>query len=134
MQQYILILESSVFAALLSLLIEFCLRDGMILGFYLNRISDWWLIKNDPQSYEDGNALRSLTSVECEQMTGYESEYEFKRAKVRWFLFKPLGYCVVCFNVWLTLPFALFMPTFYGFIFTLLLSNFIVRYFYEKIV
>ena len=65
MQHLIPILEAATFTALLSLLVEYCLRERMIFGFWLNLLADWWLLRNDPSTYEEAKSLRDLTEKEC---------------------------------------------------------------------
>lgn len=121
----------AVFTALLSLFIEFCLRERMIFGKWLEWIADWWLINNNPDIVARAT---ELTDKELLEKGEYDSVRNYKFDHVKWFWFKPLGACVVCMNVWIALPFALLLNVnILGQVFMILLSNFLVRLFHNRI-
>lgn len=106
------IVELAVCSTLLSLFLDFCFREGNIFEGWLDFLADLHLPK--------------------EAMNIDDREDRFKL--VDWFWFKPLGGCVVCMNVWISfITCALFFWD-WRFIIVVLLSNFLVRFFQEKIV
>lgn len=121
------IVELAVISALLSMFLDFTFREGNIFEGWLDFLADLHL----PEDVEQADI---------------EREDRFKM--VDWFWFKPLGGCVVCMNVWISfilcvlfyqrVPVELGIYGLFEFIagvlLVVLLSNFIVRFFQEKIV
>ena len=102
-------------------------------------ISNWWLKRNDPESklFAESN-LRGKSEEVCLTLTDgeYESEYDYKYDKTKFVWFKPLGYCVVCMNVWISLLYGLGFVFFlypFKFLGMILLSSFLTRFFYGKL-
>lgn len=111
---YHTIIVIAVFTALLSLFLEFCFRPGNIFQGWLKFWADRWLKKKE--LYDKEMSL--------------DDRYEL----VDWWYFKPLGYCVVCMNVWIIAIVSI--PVEIGamdLLFAILLSNFLVRYFKDRI-
>lgn len=114
----------SLFTALLSLFLEFCMRKRNILGWWLEFLAARWLKKNDRVNYDLGKFMESQGTIP----EGYDSLREWVFEQVHWFWFKPLGYCVVCMNVWICFAFIpLVGLNFIEIIGFILLSNFLVR-------
>ena len=127
-----IILWSS-FTALLSLFLNVCMREGMILGWWLDGLADLYLEWNDPKLCK---RIRNKTDGEIELMTAglYKSKRDYKFSEVKWLLFKPLGYCIICMNVWVSIFFTYFTGlNFIEVIFYILFSNFLVRLFHERV-
>lgn len=123
----------SVFTALLSLFLDFTFREKNIFEGWLNFWANRWLSKNKPavifyaESKTD-DEIKVLTSGE------HDTVREYKHDKVEWFWWKPLGGCVVCMNVWISFFFMLFFgASLFEYLFYILLSNFLVRFFHEKL-
>ena len=104
-----------------------CFQEGMIFEKWLDYWAKRWLKKNKPE------ILLEISGMEDEQMElqsggKFETVRDYAFSKVKWFWFKPFGYCVVCMNVWISfmcLPLAgLGLLT--G-LFFILLSSLIVR-------
>lgn len=120
-------LELAFISALLSLFLDFCFREGNIFEGWLDFLADLHL----PEDVEAADIDR---------------EDRFKM--VDWFWFKPLGGCVVCMNVWISFCTCLcfigriqldlgvhaLFETLAGALLVVILSNFIVRFFQEKII
>lgn len=105
------IVELAVIAALISLFLDFCFREGNILGWWIDLLIDIEL----PSS-----VTKDLSRDEKEEM-------------IRAWWYKPLGGCVVCLNAWVSISLCLFFYHDWKMIFVVLLSSFFVRYFQEKI-
>lgn len=134
---YHTIIELGIFSALLSLFLEFCFRDQNIFSGWLDWWADWWLSRNDPQKLELVNKMDDEDVIELTD-GDYDKARDYKFSLVHWWWFKPLGYCVVCMNVWVSLllcsiPFVLLFMSPIELLCTVLLSNFLVRYFYKKL-
>lgn len=115
---YDTIIEIAAFSALLSLFLEFCFREGNIFQQWLPFIAERYLKRKGIDS----------TDLPREDKLELASD---------WFWFKPLGYCVVCMNVWITtMSISIFglnldPPSM---LLAILFSNLLVRYFQDKIV
>lgn len=123
-------IELAVISALLSLFMEFCFREGNIFAGWLDFIANKRLDKETLNKLSN----KTNTDIQAETEGDYQTVREYKLSLVKWWWFKPLGYCVVCMNVWITLIInqIYFLPLMeLGF--AVLLSNFLVRYFYERI-
>lgn len=123
-------IELAVISALLSLFLEFCFREGNIFAGWLDFIANKRLDKETLNKLSN----KTNTDIQAETEGDYQTVREYKLSLVKWWWFKPLGYCVVCMNVWITLIInqIYFLPLMeLGF--AVLLSNFLVRYFYERI-
>lgn len=92
-----IILEAST-AALLSLFLEFCFREGNIFSFWLSFWGELYRVVF-PYKIPHQKIMISETNGEC--LT--ERDYMIWKA---WLITKPLGYCIVCFNFWVTLFFV----------------------------
>lgn len=130
--------KGALFTASLSLFLEFTFREGMIFQSWLKFLSDRWLKKNDPDAKFFGESLKGLTMEKCLEKTEgqYESEYDYKYGHTKWVWFKPLGECVVCMNVWISVLYGVCFAFFafpIKFLGMVLLSSFLVRYFYGKL-
>lgn len=126
-------IELAVLSALLSLFLEFCFREGNIFAGWMPFLADRWLKRKNPKVLEE-LSKKTNTDIQVETEGDYQTVREYKLSLVKWWWFKPLGYCVVCMNVWITLIInqIYFLPLMeLGF--AVLLSNFLVRYFYERI-
>lgn len=141
------IIELAVICALISLFLDFTFRKGNIFATWLDFLADSWLEKHKPivlrfvEGKTDKDILLATDGKD-------ESVREYKHERVDWFWFKPLGGCVVCMNVWISfimcafffrsmeldLGVNSFVETICGALIFILLSNFIVRFFQEKIV
>lgn len=106
------IVELAFISALISLFLDFCFREGNILGWWIDFLIDAEL----PES-----VTRDLKREEKEEMV------------FAWW-YKPLGGCVVCLNAWVSIGLCLFFYHDWKFILVVLLSSFIVRFFQEKII
>lgn len=122
------IIELSVLSSTLSLFLDFCYRDGNILGWWLESLAKFFIGKpNDP----------GKDKIEADGFLDYRDWWFDKANKSFWF--KPLGSCVVCANVWhsalLCFLGGYFVSTVYWVyaIPIILLSNFIVRFFHDKL-
>jgi hypothetical protein len=62
------------------------MREGNILGWWLDWLSDFFVSEDIKKDYQEAKITR-------------EDKFEM----VDWFWFKPLGHCVVCMNVWMSL-------------------------------
>lgn len=123
----------SVFTAFLSLFLNFTFREGNIFQGWLDFWADWWLRKNKP--YEI-NYTEGKTDDEIKLLTNGEHETvrEYKHDKVDWWWWKPIGGCVVCHNVWVSFCFIpFFSVSILEYLFYILISNFIVRFFHERL-
>lgn len=119
------IVELAVIAALISLFLDFTFREGNIFAGWLDFLADLHI---------------PADAMDLER----EDRFEL----VEWFWFKPLGGCVVCMNVWisfaicacffqrleLNLGVNAVIETIAGALLMVLLSNFLVRFFQEKII
>lgn len=120
-------------SALLSLLLEFCFRKEMVFSGWLEFWADWWLSRNDP---DELNLVEDMSDQDAIELTDgeYETAREYKFSKVKWWFFKPLGYCVVCMNVWVSFVIvSLFLVAPLDAFYCVLLSSFLVRYFHKKL-
>lgn len=111
------IIELAVISALLSLLLDFCFREGNIFSGWLEFL------------YE-----QTVPEKIREQLINKDITREDRFDHITWFWFKPLGGCVVCMNVWISFALCLAFYREWEFILVVLLSSFIVRFFQEKIV
>lgn len=121
------------FTALLSLFLDFCFRESNIFEGWLDFWADRWLRKNKPEILE---FVKEKTDEDIKLLTleKWDSVREYKHDHVEWFWWKPLGGCVVCMNVWISFFFILFFPaTVLGYLFYVLFSNFLVRFFHERV-
>lgn len=123
------IIELAVISALLSMFLDFCFREDNIFGGWLEFLYS-----------------QSVPGLLRQQMQNFDREDRFKAITDWWF--KPLGGCVICMNVWISfcicgcfykrialdLGVSVFIETIAGVLLVVLLSNFIVRFFQEKIV
>ncbi len=120
------ILELSVLCSTFTLFLDFCYRDGNILEWW----PEWWAKFFIGRPKHTGKK-----KLEEEGFLEFR-DYWFDRAS-RSFWFKA-GYCVVCANVWHSLIIC-FLFGFYDLTYWLycipviLLSNFIVRFFHDKL-
>lgn len=105
------IVELSVLSALVSLFLDFCFREGNIFEGWLDFWADVFLSEDLPDDLD--------------------RETRFKL--VDWFWFKPLGYCVVCMNVWISLITCLLFYRDWKFVLVVLLSSFLVRITHERL-
>lgn len=105
------IVELAALSALISLFLDFCFREGNILG--------WW--------------IDFLIDVELPHLTNSGIEREDKEKLVYSWWYKPLGGCVVCMNVWVSLSLCLFTFHDWRLVVVILLSSFLVRFFQDKI-
>lgn len=124
------IIELSILSALLSLMLEFCMRKGNILGWWLDWIADVWLGKRVAMRYN------SMSDDEVFKLTHgkYDNARDWKLANVDFWLFKPLGYCVVCMNAWIAFGIGMFKDAgIGGTVVVVLLSSFLIRYFHDKL-
>lgn len=118
---------SALLTAFLSLFLDLCFREGMIFEGWLNFIADRWLKENKvliiPKTDEE-----ALEASDGE----YETIREYRFSKVKWWWFKPLGYCVICMNVWisfiyLTLSGQFMLLSISELLYSIVLSNLLVR-------
>ena len=113
-QQWQEIVALSILSASLSLFLDFCFREGNIFSGWLEFWARWWLKRNGLYKVKRHND-RELLLADC-----------------KWWWFKPLGYCIVCSNVWVSVGVALILcPV--CILPVILLSNFLVRYFYNEL-
>lgn len=122
------IVEIAAISALISMFLEFTFREGNIFSDWLDFLADLHL------------------PVDVKEALNNDRDDRFNM--VDWFWFKPLGGCVVCMNVWISF---ILCVVFYrrvavelsmyglfefiaGALLVVLLSNFIVRFFQDKIV
>lgn len=113
-QQWQEIVALSILSASLSLFLDFCLREGNIFSGWLEYWAERWLVKNN-KFHAKRHKDRELMLSDC-----------------KWWWLKPLGYCVVCSNVWLSAFIGLLLCPL-GVLPIILLSNFLVRYFYNEL-
>lgn len=123
------IIELAFISALISLFLDFCFREGNILCWWLDFLADTWLGILNTEHY---NAM-TKEQIIIESGGEYENNRDYKFSKVEWFFFKPLGYCVVCMNFWVSLGIGLFYGHNYEFIFIALVSSLIVRLLHERL-
>lgn len=122
------IIELAVISALLSMFLDFTFREGNIFEGWLDFLADLHLPEDVKEALDN------------------DREERFKM--VDWFWFKPLGGCVICMNVWISFAICacfvrridldlgvhVVFETLAGALLMVLLSNFLVRFFQEKIV
>lgn len=107
----ITIIELAAISALLSLFLDFCFREGNIFAGWIDFLIDAEL----PES-----VTKDLTRDEKEDMI------------FAWW-YKPLGGCVVCLNVWISLGLCLFFYHDWKLILVVLVSSFLVRLLHERL-
>lgn len=124
------VIEWALFAAGLSLFIEFGFREGNIFDGWLPFVATWWLFVTDCIYLDE---IQNASQEEV-LLSGYESKREWL-LNAAWVVTKPLGYCVVCFNVWVSLGVLFFTPLsgFYSIACYFILSNLVVRFLKEKL-
>lgn len=132
------IIEVALLSALLSLFLDFTFRAKNIFEKWLDFWADRWLEKHKPivLKFVEGKTDEDIV-IATEGKD--ETVREYKHERVDWFWFKPLGGCVVCMNVWISFVLCAIWLVFgclawWGVLPVVLLSNFVVRFFQEKIV
>lgn len=105
------IVELAALSALISLFLDFCFREGNILGWWLDLLIDL----EHSMDVTDG-----LTREQKEELP------------LSWW-YKPLGGCIVCLNAWVSLSLCLFFYHDIKFLIVILLSSFFVRLFHDRL-
>lgn len=93
------ILFISFLIAALSLFLDFCFREGNIFEGWLIFWAKRWLRRNLPELLDEYEPM-SDDEFESLRMADFGSKWEYLFEHVGWFWFKPLGFCIVCANVW----------------------------------
>lgn len=130
----------AVVSASFSLLLGYCFRDNGIFENWLIWLAKGWYYKNEPEKLTE---FLSLDQDDIEHK-GFLDLRDIILENCDWFWLKPLGYCVTCMNVWITLalniPFmllivdvTLFWEPFYIIFVTISLSYVITKYLDNKI-
>lgn len=122
------------FTALLSLFLDKCFQEGNIFEGWLDFWAKKWLNENDPGILLEYYGVTN-EQVHLKTAGKYDTVREYLFDNVKWFWFKPIGYCVICMNVWISF---LFIPlvnvNFISIFFYVLFSNFIVRVTKERLI
>lgn len=108
------VIELSIISALASLFLNFCMKEGHILAWWLDFWA--WVLLDKKIKYPKGVDRR-----------------DYKFAQVDSPLFKPLGYCVVCMNVWVSLGIGIFTWDVKDIFIIIIISSFIVRLTHGKL-
>lgn len=95
MNTTIQIIQEATIAALLSMFLEFCFREKNIFSFWLPMWANLYR-KIFPYPIPENKEIISETDGEVLTVR----EYKIWKA---WKITKPLGYCIVCFNFWVSL-------------------------------
>lgn len=85
------------FTACLSFLVDYCLWDGSIFQNYLPWLAKKAVRKNDRQKF---NLIMSMPEGERPD--------QFEQAAQTAFIYKMMGGCIICTNIWVS--FAAFIP------------------------
>lgn len=80
------IIELAIISALLSLFLDFCFREGHIFEKWLDMWADFFLEM-------EGKKIKYPKDVN-------KRDYKFSQVQSKWF--KPLGYCIVCTNFYIS--------------------------------
>lgn len=125
-------IELALFSAGLSMFIEFGFHDGRLLQWWLPFWATLWL------KLTDKKLLSKIQRASAEQILTreFEDKREYLLESASFFI-KPLGYCVVCFNVWVSLVVLLITNrvehNIYQVLCYFIISNLAVRFLNEKL-
>lgn len=123
----------ALFTACLSLFLDKCFQEGMIFSGWLEFWGYWWL-KENKWEFFDATIVYTDDETKLHTSGRYDTTREWLFSEVRWFWFKPLGYCVVCMNVWINFFWLFFSGLdLFSCLFSLVISNLLVRYLKEKL-